>query len=104
MPRNTQPAPDIEINATGRAGMSGAPVPRVSLRGADDPPPPAAPDTSAGRAVVVVIPPGPYSPQEYAEMARTIAREFAHWPTPAPQLTAALAEAVRAWARAQQPD
>ena len=80
MPRNPQPAPAI------------------------DPPPPAAPDTSAGRAVIVVIPPGPYSPQEYAEMARTIAREFAHWPTPAPQLTAALADAVLQWARAQQPD
>lgn len=70
------------------------------------PPPPSlpVPEGSAGRAVVVVIPSGPYSPQEYAEMARTIAREFAHWPTPAPQLTAALAAAVLQWARAQQPD
>lgn len=67
-----------------------------------DPPPPAAPDTSAGRAVIVVIPPGPYSPQEYAEMAHTIAQHVANWPTPAPQLAQALADAVRQWARAQQ--
>lgn len=79
MPKNTQPAPI-------------------------DPPPPAAPDTSAGRAVVVVIPPGPYSPQEYAETARAIAQYVANWPTPAPQLTAAFSIALLQWARAQQPD
>ena len=102
MPRNPQPAPDIEINATGRTGTSGAPVPRVSLRGADDPPPPAAPDTSAGRAVIVVIPPGPYSPQEYADAAAAMARDFQYHPTPAPQLAEALRRAVSGWADAQQ--
>ncbi len=66
-----------------------------------DAPPPAAPDTSA-RAVFVVIPPGPYSPADYADAASAIARECSNWPTPAPQLAEALRRAVSDWADAQQ--
>lgn len=66
-----------------------------------DAPPPAAPDTSA-RAVIVVIPPGPYSPQEYADAAAAMARDFQYHPTPAPQLAEALRRAVSGWADAQQ--
>ena len=64
------------------------------------PPPPAAPDTSA-RAVFVVIPPGPYSPADYADAAAAIARECSNWPTPAPQLAEALRRAVSGGADAQ---
>lgn len=78
MPKLTQPAPIV------------------------DAPPPAAPDTSAGRAVIVVIPPGPYSPADYADAAAAIAREFQYHPTPAPQLAEALRRAVAAWADAQE--
>ena len=66
------------------------------------PPPPAAPDPNAGRAVFVVIPPGPYSPADYADAASAIARECSNWPTPAPQLAEALRRAVSDWADAQQ--
>lgn len=63
-------------------------------------PPPAAPPPA--RAVIVVIPPGPYSPQEYADAAAAMARDFQYHPTPAPQLAEALRRAVSGWADAQQ--
>lgn len=68
-----------------------------------DPPPLAAPDPSAGRAIVIVLP-ATYPADQYAESAAAIAQHCANWPTPAPQLAALFAEAIRAWARAQQPE